>query len=310
MKPKICVLGSANVDFVMQVPRLPGKGETVGGGHFFQAFGGKGANQAVAAARSGGDTTWVGAVGNDPNAQRMLDSFSSDGLHLEHIKECENVSTGSALIMVDASGNNYISVAPGANAEVTPEFVSSCERAIEGSDWIVLQMETPTEANERILDLAATHHVPVLFNYAPAVDLTLRRDERIHGLVVNETEAAALLGREDATDMIGAARELLTSGRHRFVVLTLGVEGALVATAGDVIQVPAYSVRAIDATAAGDTFCGALAVALGEGKDLAAAVRFATAAAALAVTRAGAQPSIPKRDEILQLMKSGSIGGR
>lgn len=303
MKSKITVIGSANIDFIMRAPHLPALGETVTDCSFLQTFGGKGANQAVAAARAGGAVTFVGALGNDPYEAIMRRNFVDDGMDVSHLARCEDVSSGTALVMFDGEGNNYLTVAPGANYRVTPESVKAAEPAIAAADWIVLQQEIPLEANRAALELAAAHERPVLFNFAPAHDRSLRPGPAIHGLVVNEIEAAALAGVEAASDDPQAAevlaRQLLEAGGHRFVVVTLGAVGSVALTrAGEAIRVPAAPCQPVDSTAAGDTYCGALAVALAEDSSLQNALRFATAAAALAVSEMGAQPSIPRRAEI------------
>jgi ribokinase len=203
--------------------------------------------------------------------------------------------------MVDSLGDNYLMVAPGSNHRVTPERVAAAEDDIASCDWVVLQMEIPIPANVAALDLAARHGKAVLMNYAPAHDLAMPRDARIHGLVVNESEAAALLGCPFDPANRAAARDAaatLRSAGHAFAIVTLGAGGVAVCDDSGARDFPAFVVTPCDATAAGDTFCGALATALGEGRGLDEAVFFASAAAALAVSRAGAQPSIPSRAEI------------
>jgi ribokinase len=308
MKPRITVIGSANVDFIMQVMRLPAVGETVADGRFFQAFGGKGANQAVAAARAGGAVAFVAALGSDPLAQSYLAQLKEDGIDTEHVSLESDIPGGSALIMFDEQGDNYLTVAPGANGRLTPQRVHAAEDVIAASDWIILQQEIPVESNRAVLEVALRHERPVLLNYAPAQDLSLRPDAAVHGLVVNEVEAAALAGKPlDAEDRQSArelARELRRSGGHRFVVITLGRAGAVLDGTAGAADVDAFAVDAVDTTAAGDTFCGTLAVSLGEGRSLQEAVRFASAASALSVTKVGAQSSIPARADIDALLAS------
>ncbi len=307
MKPSITILGSANVDYIMQVPHLPAKGETVMDASFFQAFGGKGANQAVAATRAGGQVTFVGALGNDATAEVYLQALKDDGLDTRHVTLEPDTPGGSALIMFDGQGDNYLSVAPGANRCLTPERVDAVEELIASSGYIVLQMEIPLETNARILELSAKHGTPVILNYAPANNLGLKPSAAIHGLVVNELEAAALAGvdadRVDADSAGELAVSLLQSGGHCFVVITLGKDGSVFADAKGVQSGRAFVVDAVDTTAAGDTFCGALAVSLGEGNLLSDAVRFAAAASALSVTKVGAQSSIPRREDIESFLK-------
>ena len=302
MTPRITVIGSANVDFIMQAPHLPAVGETVTDCSFLQTFGGKGANQAVAAARAGGAVTFVAALGNDPYAPIMRENFARDSMDLTHLAVLDEVSSGTALVMFDGGGNNYLTVAPGSNHRVTAESVRAAEDSIREADWIVLQQEIPLEANQAALELAARHQRPVLLNYAPAHDLRLRPGPEVHVLVVNEVEAGALAARPLAADDLAAAEamagELLAAGGHRAVILTLGARGSVAATPEESFHLPAAPCEPVDSTAAGDTFCGALAVALGEGAPLRDAIRFATTASALAVGKMGAQPSIPTRAEI------------
>jgi ribokinase len=213
-----------------------------------------------------------------------------------------DLPSGSALILFDERGDNYLAVAAGANERLTPDRVRAVEDLIAESAWIVLQQEIPFESNRTVLELAAKHGRPVLLNYAPAHDLRLRPDAAVHGLVVNEGEAGSLAGTPlDPADSESAARlaaQLLEKGGHRFVAITLGKSGVVFADESGTRSSPAFSVDAVDTTAAGDTFCGTLAVALGEGAALPDAVRFASAASALSVTKAGAQSSIPTRSEI------------
>jgi len=306
MKPTITVIGSANVDYIMQVGRLPSLGETVTDGKFFQAFGGKGGNQAVAAARAGGAVTFVGARGADATGETYLANLRADDIDTAHVMLEPDMAGGSALIMFDARGDNYLTVAPGANCRVTPERVHAAEDVIAASDWIVLQQEIPAASNRTALELAAKHGRPAMLNYAPAQDLSLKPDAAVHALIVNETEAAALLGvtlePEDRDSAARLAVSLREAGGHRFVIVTLGRAGAVFADESGSGRVDAFSVEATDTTAAGDTFCGALAVALGEGKPPGDAMRFASAAAALSVTKVGAQPSIPTRSQIDALL--------
>ncbi len=310
MKPKsvITVIGSANVDFIMQVPKLPVMGETVTDGTFFQTFGGKGANQAVAAARAGGQVTFVGALGSDPLAQAYLKSLQDDGLDTRFVSMEPDLPGGSALVMFDKQGDNYLTVAPGSNHRITPERVRQVEELIAKSDWIVLQQEIPMESNLAVLELAKMYQTPVLLNYAPAHDLRLKPGSAVHGLIVNEHEAGALAGQKLDTDNAMAvavlAESLKSAGGHQFVIITLGKAGAVIADRSGIITTAAFKVQAVDTTAAGDTFCGALAVALGEGRDLNEAARFASAASALSVMKMGAQSSIPDRVTIDQFLQS------
>lgn len=299
MTRRITVIGSTNVDLIMQLRRLPVPGETVGDGRFTRAFGGKGANQAVAAARLGGAVTFITCLGNDPVAPEIMENFSHDGIDTSHVLRDETVPTGTALILVDEGGHNSIAIAPGANNALLPEHVDACADLIADSAIVVLQMETPLATNRRVLELAESRNVPVLLNYAPVGNRELALSAAMHGLVVNEIEAESLCGLPvgDLSQAHAAAAALLARGPG-FVVITLGANGVVVAAAGVQAHVPAVRVEPVDTTAAGDCFCGALAVALVEGQLLEQAARFASAAAAVSVTRLGAQPSLPTRVEV------------
>jgi ribokinase len=299
MEKRITVIGSSNVDMIMKLERLPAVGETVTEGEFLQTYGGKGANQAVAAARAGGRVAFVTGLGDDPFGQNVLKNFRQDGLETDRIVIASGVPTGTALVMFDRRGDNYLAVAPGANYALEPAHMDACADLIAQSAMLVMQMEIPVPTIVRALELASGRGVPVLFNFAPMKTRELPVSGQMTGLVVNEVEAAALTGLSvgDAKQAKTAAQALLAQGPE-FVILTLGAEGAHVASRALRQQIPAFPVTPVDTTAAGDVFCGALAVALVEGTPLLDAVRFASAASALSVTRVGAQPSIPRRDEI------------
>jgi ribokinase len=308
----LTIIGSANVDMIMQVPHLPAPGETVTGGTFQQVFGGKGANQAVAAARAaaGVSCSFIACVGRDVFAGPMLAGFSADGLDTSPVIQDDFAPTGTALITIDAAAENCIAVAPGANYRLLPEHIEARRELIARSSMLVLQMEIPLATTRRIIEIAGECGTPVLLNYAPMVSRELELDARVHYLVVNETEAQQLSGWAAGTvaEAAGAAKQLRLRG-HRAVIVTLGAQGAVVADEGGERHIPALPAVPVDTTAAGDTFCGALAVALVEGSPLDDAMRFASAAAAIAVSRLGAQPSIPWRAEIESLRRQRSAGG-
>lgn len=298
---RILVIGSSNIDFITTVPKLPAPGETVTGGVFSQHFGGKGANQAVAAARAGGNVAFIACVGQDSFGEAMLQNFVRDNIDCSHIKRSEQPS-GNALILVDPRGNNVIAVSPGANSALLPEHLRP-EHFADVS-IVVMQMEIAQHTVERALDLAAKSGARVLFNFAP-VHSKLAVSSKMHGLIINETEAAGLSGVavSNLDDARQAARVLLARGPH-FIALTLGGDGVWVLTQESEFHVPAFEVTPVDTTAAGDTFCGALSVALAEEQTLHEAVVFASAAAAISVTRAGAQTSIPQRADIEAFISS------
>lgn len=299
------IIGSANVDLIMKVKRLPERGETVTDGTFFQTFGGKGANQAVAAARAGGNARFIACLGRDTFTPAMVENFRRDGLDLADLRFVDDQPSGSALVMVDDCGMNYLTVAPGSNAALLPEHIAAAWERISTSTLILLQMEIPVATTRTILTLARESSIPVILNYAPAHTICPDLLAGLDTLVVNENEAARLSGIEpsDPGAAERAVRALADLGAGR-VILTLGSAGSKIFAGGEVTDVPAFPVAVADTTAAGDVFCGALGVAILEGMTFPLAVRFATAAAALSVTRFGAQPSIPTRSDIDHFLNS------
>jgi ribokinase len=299
----ILVLGSINTDLVLRGPRLPNPGETVIGGEFYRAAGGKGANQAVAAARAAIShrVTLLGAVGNDAFGHDSLAGFANDRINTQHIRVVPDASTGVALILVDDRGENLISVASGANATLTPGDVDALpDELFSRSNVFLVCLESPLATVEAGLRRASAHGLLTILNPAPVSDIEPTRAllTLVDILVPNRGEAAALAGVQGNTgaDLAEIARRLQSLGCSR-VVITLGSEGCLVVD-DFVSRVPPIAVTPVDTTAAGDAFCGALAVALAEQKSLVDAARFATCAAAISVTRRGAQPSLPTRAEI------------
>lgn len=295
----ILVVGSSNTDMIIRVPRIPRPGETVLGGEFAMAAGGKGANQAVAAARAGGHVTFVARVGDDVFGERALANFEADGIDTRFVFRTPGAPSGIALIDVDERGENSISVASGANSLLTIADVERAGEAFEKADILLLQLETPREAVEAAARKAARAGIPVILNPAPARALDDERLQLITVLTPNEHEAEFLTG-IPVTDERGAreaARRLRTRGAAK-VVITLGERGAYASAPEFEGLVPAFRVDPVDTTAAGDVFNGALAVALAENMTLPVALRFAQAAAALSVTKPGAQPSAPSRSEI------------
>ena len=299
MKPKLVVIGSSNTDMMIQLDRLPRPGETVLGGEFTAAAGGKGANQAVAAVRAGGDVTFVARVGRDPFGDEALAGFTRDGIHTDFVFRDPRAPSGVALIFVARNGENSIAVAGGANQRLSPADVKRAEPAIAKASAVVLQLETPLETVEAAAQIAVRAGVRVILNPAPARALPDRLLALVSILTPNETEAERLTGIAvtDDTSAGRAAAKLLAKGVQT-VILTLGARGAFVATKDQRARVPGFKVQAVDTTAAGDVFNGALAVALAEGQPLLEAVRFAFGAAAISVTRLGAQPSAPRRHEV------------
>jgi ribokinase len=304
MKPRLLVLGSSNTDMVVRLERIPRPGETVLGGEFVTAAGGKGANQAVAAARAGGRVVFLARVGADGFGREALRGLRRDGLDVRHVVVDDAAPSGVALIFVGAEGENSIAVAPGANSRLSPADVEQAAPAFARADLVLAQLEIPLETVQAAARLARKAGARFVLNPAPARPLPLSLLRHVAILTPNETEAERLSGVRvrDAASAQRAARCLRRRGVGA-VVLTLGAQGAWVSSAGFEGAIPGFRVRPVDTTAAGDVFNGALGVAWAEGRDLPDAVRFANAAAALSVTRLGAQPSAPRRDEIEQRLR-------
>jgi ribokinase len=298
---KIVVVGSSNTDMVVRVPHLPAPGETVLGGEFLMAPGGKGANQAVAAARLGAEVTLVARIGQDVFGEQALAGFREEGLLTQFVVKDDEVPSGVALICVDGAGQNDIAVAPGANGRLSPGDVERAREAITAADVLLLQLENPLETVQAAAEMAHRSGVNVILNPAPAPPGQLPTGllECVNVLTPNENEARALADPQAGPEQ--AAHWLQERGVDS-VIVTLGARGALIVTQDTEQLVPGFVVDALDTTAAGDAFNGGLAVALAEGKPLFEAVRFANCSGALATTRLGAQPSLPKLQEVEQLV--------
>lgn len=297
MQPKIVVVGSSNTDMVVRLPRLPNRGESIIGGDFVMPAGGKGANQAVAAARLGAQVTFVARLGQDVFGDRALTGFRSEGIVTDFIVRDPEAPSGVALILVDSRGDNMLAVAPGANARLSPDDVQRAADAITTADAVVLQMEIPPDTVHYALDLAHKHGVLTVLNPAPARALPPEVLSLVDVLTPNEHEATLLSG--DVGQNIEQAAQHLVNMGVGTVVVTLGEKGALIVEKHKYMRlVPAFPVTAVDTTAAGDAFTAALAVALARGDEIGAAVRFANAVGALTVTKMGAQPSLPTAAEV------------
>jgi len=305
----ILVVGSSNTDMIIRVPRIPRPGETILGGEFSMAPGGKGANQAVAAARAGGRVTFLARVGEDVFGARAMANFEADGIDVRFIMRDGRAASGVALINVAASGENSISVASGANALLAPEDVQGAEKAFERAEIVLMQLETPLETVRAAARIARARGIPVILNPAPARPLGDDLLGSVSVITPNESEAEMLTGIKFGTeaDAKQAAAALRARG-PRLVIITMGERGCYVA--GDEFEgrVPAFQMTPVDTTAAGDIFNGALAVALAEKHPLPDALRFASAAAALSVMKLGAQPSAPTRQEIEDFLELNSRG--
>lgn len=299
-KQKILVIGSSNTDMTVKAPRLPKPGETIIGGDFLMGPGGKGANQAVAAKRLGGDVTFVCKVGRDIFGDNSIETYRREGLDTSRILRSDKPS-GVALILVNEDGENCISVASGANGDITSSDIEGLRDTIESADILMLQLEMPTDSVLKAAQIAHEAGVYVILNPAPACKLPVELFRNIDLMVPNQTEAEYYTGicvcDEDSAQQ--AARTLRDMGVGD-IVMTMGSKGSMGFTAnGESFFTPARKVNAIDTTAAGDTFCGAIAVALSEGMELRQATAFATAASALTVQKRGAQESLPYRKEII-----------
>lgn len=291
---KIVVIGSSNTDMTIKAPRIPVPGETILGGEFKMGPGGKGANQAVAAARLGGDVIFICKVGHDVFGEKSLNGYRKDGINTDYTLYSDKPS-GVALILVDEAGENVIDVAPGANGDITIKDIESVRPVIESADYVVLQLEIPVGAVMKAAEIASKAGACVILNPAPACKLPKEIFGYVSIITPNQTEIALITGIKD--DIEAAMRRLNEMG-VKDIILTLGSKGSAIWDGGKVEIVPACRVRAVDATAAGDTFCGALCVALGEGLDKHSAVEFATKASAITVQHMGAQESIPYRREL------------
>ncbi|MEL7296064.1 MAG: ribokinase [Pseudomonadota bacterium] len=296
----IAVVGSINVDYVLRVPRLPKPGETLAGETFSVFGGGKGANQAVACARLGAQTALIACVGDDGAGRERIAALANDGVETSSIDAIVDTSTGSAMIFVAASGENCIGISAGANAELDAERISTHRDALAHARIVLVQLETPVAGVRTAVELAADAGATVILNPAPAttIDATVLR--HVDLLTPNQSEATALCGLPcNNRDEADAASEALREQGPQTVIITLGADGAWVNERGERYHVPAATPkRIVDTVAAGDTFNGALAVALSEGQALPSAVAFANRAAAIAIGRHGAQDSIPFRTEV------------
>tara|TARA_R110002050_G_scaffold169807_1_gene301639 strand:+ start:15682 stop:16608 length:927 start_codon:yes stop_codon:yes gene_type:complete len=300
---KVLVIGSSNTDLIARLERFPVAGETVEGKHFLQAMGGKGANQAVAAHRLGGDVKFITSLGKDANGENALRQFRSEGLDVEASLIVEDIPSGTAMIWVDDSGENCIVVTPGANKRLLPEYILKKRDEIVSADILLLQMEIPLDTVKVICELASDAGKKIILNAAPACKIDAEVLQKISVLAVNETEAEIISGEKiDNVGEEGVVDRLLELGA-KAVVLTLGKKGCIMKDKDRHYVIPAFNVEAIDTTAAGDTFCGALAAELGRGNHWKQALNFASAASAICVTRLGAQPSVPSEQEVYNFLK-------
>jgi ribokinase len=298
-QPRIVIVGSANTDMVVKTQRIPNPGETVIGGEFLMAAGGKGANQAVAAARLGAHVTLIARLGTDIFGDQAIAGYEREGIDTSFIVRDAAVPSGVALIFVDTQGENSIAVASGANASLTPADVERAKEAIARADILLVQLEIPMDAVHRAIELAHDAGVQTILNPAPGQRLAPDLLAQVSVLTPNEHEIQMVAG---APGREAAVTRILQFGTRQ-VLVTLGKEGVLWANAQTRQIVPSFEVKVVDTTAAGDAFNGGLACALGRGLSMKEAIRYANAVAAISVTRMGAQPSLPTGDEVKALLK-------
>lgn len=297
--PTIVVVGSTNTDMVIKASHLPQPGETILGGTFFMSAGGKGANQAVAAARLGGSVLFIAKTGYDIFGKQSIELFEKEGIDVSGIQRDHYQPSGVALITVDAKGENCIVVAPGANAALTHEDIDEVKEKIENAALLLVQLETSLETVEYVAAIAASKKIKFILNPAPAAKLSDELLSKISIITPNQRETEMLTGIK-VTDQASAKRatEFLHKKGIDTVIITMGAMGAFVSHESKDSMIPGHKVNVVDTTAAGDVFNGALVVALSEGKMMDDAVAFACKAAAISVTRLGAQASAPNRKEV------------
>jgi ribokinase len=305
-KPRVTIVGSFNTDLAVRTPRMPVGGETILGGGFKTGPGGKGANQAVAAARLGADTSMLVKLGQDPFGDLAAENLRREGIRPDLVLRSPDSHTGVAFIIVDERGENMIVVAGGTNNLLSPSDVEIARPAIQQAKVLLLQLEIPMETVVQAVKIARQAGVRVILNPAPGRALEAELLSQVDVLTPNETEAQLITGLPvtNLAEAEAAARSLLKSGVGA-AVITLGSKGALVVTPEYARHVAGRQVQVVDTTGAGDAFSGALAVALAENQDLVQAVAFANAAAALQVTRFGTAPAMPYREEVLAFLKAG-----
>lgn len=300
--PKVTVIGSANIDLVITTRQQPKMGETVFGKSFHEFLGGKGANQAVAAARLGGDVTFIGSVGKDHYGDLVIENLKKETVHVDNMIIADDVETGTAHITV-TDHDNAIVVIQGANHQLSPTHIQALEEIIQTSDVIVLQLEIPVETVASAIRIADQSNIPIVLNPAPATALPKDLLSKVTYITPNETEIEALLDEKlaDDNDYESAVKKLLSQGAEH-VVLTLGDKGVLHGTAKSdtITHYPSCEIQPVDTTGAGDTFNGAFAVSIALGKSVSESIIFANKAAALSITKLGAQTGMPTTEEVIE----------
>jgi len=306
-QPKVTVLGSANVDLVIRAARMPNKGETLFGDAFDIFTGGKGFNQATAAARLGAEVTFIGRIGDDAFGEMLRTAMETENIDTRFVKTDADNGTGVATIVVEPDGDNSIIVIPRANMCITPKDIDAAEDSIANADVLLLQLETPIDASQRAAEIAKANNTIVLLDPAPARSLPVELLEKIDILTPNISEVTVLSGQEVTTaeSRTAAAKTLqvqIAQDGLSTVVITLGEQGVLICTPTETEHIPTLTVDVVDTTGAGDAFSGALATSLAKGNKITESVKYATAAGAAAVTVLGATPSMPTDDKIKAIL--------
>ncbi|KAA5547259.1 ribokinase [Roseiconus nitratireducens] len=308
MRPSICVIGSANIDLTFRTPRFPQGGETLTGHSLHQGMGGKGANQAVAAARLGADVTFVACVGNDAFGTEAIRQYQADGINTDYTRQDNDNPTGTAAIVVDDQAENCIIVIPGANASLSAADVRKAAKAIERADAVVCQLETPLDATLEAFRIGRAAGKLTVLTPAPVVPLPDELLELCDVCVPNRTEIEVLAGRAvNSHDDAHAAAKVLIARGVKSVALTMGGGGAYVVDGSEAVHIPAVNVDAVDTTGAGDAFAAALAVSLCEGRSLRESAHRASVVAALTVTRIGTHAAFPRRTEVDKVGQASSL---
>jgi ribokinase len=306
MRKPVVVVGSVNLDLVCSVKRIPRAGETISGSRFEIFHGGKGANQAIAVAKLGYPVSMVAKVGDDEFGERLLQGLKAVGVNTQAVGVVRRTSSGIALISTDGQGQNSIVVVPGANGKLSPQDLERAASLLRSSGMILTQLEIPLETVEYLAALSCRFGIPLMLDPAPAYELSTRLLRQVTFLTPNETETSILCGIRteelNPSTVPEIARRLLNRGPHN-VIIKMGSQGAYVAASTVEDFLPAFKVKTVDSTAAGDAFNGGLAVALMRGQDLVAAARFGSAVAALSVTRKGAQPSMPTARDVDRFLR-------
>jgi len=312
----VLIIGSSNMDLNIYSKKFPNPGETVTGGKFEQFLGGKGANQAVASVRSGANTTFIGKIGIDSFGDEMVSRLTKEGINMDHIIRDPKEHSGVAFILIDENGENMISVASGANFTLSPKEIRSNLEIIKNANSVVVQMEIPLETIQEIFTIASEENVIKILNPAPLKPIPLEILKKVDVIIPNEEELFRLHSLLGFNDLIGESKQkikqaskIISNFGLKYIITTLGKKGSIIYSreANNIIEIPALKVKAIDTVGAGDCFIGVLASKLSKGETIVNAVKYATIAASIAVTRKGAQESMPYLNEIEKKLKESNM---